>query len=289
LSKEVSAFANAEGGVIIIGIAEKREGKARVASQIDDGVDILEWNPERLQQLIESNVSPYLTGIRIKTVFLNNERTRAAYVISVPQGTTAYQASDRRYYGRSEYESKALPDHEIRLRMFRGKVANAVIHIHKYQVEAEWFTGHRRFVLAGQQKINRDAPPDRYRCKFSISLKNVGKINITEFKVCINFSDQCSLQNFEESYKDSWTTPGNLLMDSQLSQEFMKINVYPEDTFHIEEKSFTINNLQELVEKKLELHWKLYLNNTSPIEGRIDIGAALNDIARSSFTEEKAG
>jgi hypothetical protein len=51
LTREVSAFANTEGGTIVVRIGEKREGRARVASFIDDGVDIHTWSPERLQQL----------------------------------------------------------------------------------------------------------------------------------------------------------------------------------------------------------------------------------------------
>ena len=61
LCKEVSAFANTEGGTIVIGIEEAREGKSRIAKGLDAGVNSLEWWPEKLQQLIEGNVRPYLT------------------------------------------------------------------------------------------------------------------------------------------------------------------------------------------------------------------------------------
>ncbi len=135
LSKEVSAFANTVGGVIVIGISESREGKKlRVAKNIDEGIDTTIWNPERVQQLIVSNVKPFLPGVRVNPIFLDEERTRCAYVIYIPEGTTAYQASDDKYYGRVEFESKSLPDHEIRLRMFKGKLANAVIQIDQLSI-----------------------------------------------------------------------------------------------------------------------------------------------------------
>ena len=62
LSKEASAFANSEGGVIIVGIKERREGKSRVADDLDDGIDPTVVSPQWLQQLVQANLSPYLPG-----------------------------------------------------------------------------------------------------------------------------------------------------------------------------------------------------------------------------------
>ena len=128
LSKEVSALANTEGGELFLGIDEDKKGRPRTATSID-GIPITVLAPERLQQLIEGNVSPYLPGIRIQRIKLSVFSDRVAFVIQIPQGSTAYQAKDGRYYGRSEFEAKHLPDHEIRLRMNRGRIAKASIHL----------------------------------------------------------------------------------------------------------------------------------------------------------------
>ena len=125
LSKEISSFANTEGGEVFLGIDEDRKAKPKVATIID-GVSI-EIAPETLQRTIEGNISPYLPGIRFQRVQLPDMPSRVVYVIQVPQGNTAYQAKDGRYYGRSEFEAKFLPDHEVRLRMNRGKQACAEI------------------------------------------------------------------------------------------------------------------------------------------------------------------
>ena len=87
LSKEISAFANSEGGEIVIGIREKKDGKTRVADDIDEGVDASQVSVEWLQQVAQSNVSPYLSGLRVRRIALSGSRTgRAAFVIYVPQG-----------------------------------------------------------------------------------------------------------------------------------------------------------------------------------------------------------
>ena len=87
--------------------------KPRVASRLD-GVSP-EVAPERLQQTIEGNISPYLPGMRVKTVRLSTPPGKVLFVIRIPKGSTAYQAKDGRYYGRSEFQAKHLPDHEVRL------------------------------------------------------------------------------------------------------------------------------------------------------------------------------
>jgi len=133
LSEEVSALANTEGGELFVGIEEDRKTRPRVALALD-GVPA-SLAPERLQQLIEGNVSPYLPGIRVQRVRLSKFSDKVVFIIQVPQGNTAYQAKDGRYYGRSEYEAKFLPDHEVRLRMSRGRTTRGLVSLRILKVE----------------------------------------------------------------------------------------------------------------------------------------------------------
>lgn len=104
----LSAFANTEGGTVLIGVPEVRDGKRRVAGDAD-GVDDGRFSVDDLQRTIEGNLSPYLPGMRVYRVPLSSKPGRSVVVVDVPQGATAYQAVDRMYYGRSEFEAKALP------------------------------------------------------------------------------------------------------------------------------------------------------------------------------------
>ncbi|HVS37477.1 MAG TPA: ATP-binding protein, partial [Gemmataceae bacterium] len=132
LSREVSAFANSEGGILVVGMEDDRNTKPRVAKQLD-GVPVGKGHaiesPDQWQQIVDSCVSPFLPGLRIKQIRLSgNLEGLFALVVYVPPGNTAYQARDHLYYSRSEFEAKSLPDHEVRLRMMRGRVAQAQLH-----------------------------------------------------------------------------------------------------------------------------------------------------------------
>jgi hypothetical protein len=155
IAKEVSAFANTEGGVLLIGIETGKDAEKAIAVAISEGVDPSIRKPEWLQHIVASNISPPLNGIIVRTIPLSGAKIgRVAYVIEIPKGETAYQSSaDFKYYGRHELESKALADNEIRLRMHRKRDAHAVIEI----FTASKMTAEQEFNQRQAQLADMDA------------------------------------------------------------------------------------------------------------------------------------
>lgn len=108
IAKDVSAFANSDGGLIIYGVQEK--GHLPVSK--DGGVDHNKYSRERLEQIILSNVSPRIDDVRIAQIPLS--ATTSIYAIKVPKSFRApHQAANKKYYKRFNFESSAMEDYEI--------------------------------------------------------------------------------------------------------------------------------------------------------------------------------
>jgi len=283
LSKAISALANTEGGELILGVAEEPKSRPRVVSRIDGVPTTIA--PERLQQLLEGNVYPYLPGMRVLRVRLSPLPERVVFVIQVPQGTTAYQANDGRYYGRSEFEAKHLPDHEIRLRMSRGKVARATVRLRLRRVifgaakEAELRTKHAPAIDA----IRTDAAdavrrfPEllelmEARCHpdeitFDLVLRNDSELTIRQ--PALELREERSQQLF-----DGWTVRGTSL-PSRL--EMRDEVIYPGDEREITGSECTLQCKRDavLALRDYLVRWKVFLDNSPPSSGEIDVGSEI--------------
>lgn len=115
LSKDVSAFANSEGGDIIFGVAEVGKPPSRFGD-IDEGIDPLNVSPEWLEQVLNSSIHRRIDGLRIHPIELKKSKPgRYAYVVHIPKSYNApHQASDKRYYKRFNFESAPMEDYEVR-------------------------------------------------------------------------------------------------------------------------------------------------------------------------------
>ncbi len=112
ISKDVSAFANSAGGVIVYGMKEN----GHVPTALDAGYDPGDITKEWLEQVINSNIQRKIDGVRINQIQLTTQAPgRVAYVVHVPQSYRApHQANDKKFYKRYEFESKPMEEYEIR-------------------------------------------------------------------------------------------------------------------------------------------------------------------------------
>jgi hypothetical protein len=296
LSQDISAFANAEGGTILIGISEKRS-RPRIALELDEGIDPNLFSPEWLQQVVETSIRPHLRGIECQIVPLSGEREgRVAYRISVPRGDTAYQASDFVYYMRNGFTTEPMPDHLVRLLMLRGSVARAELTI-------------------GNCDIVTKNELDEYR--FDLMVSNPGEITIQDFllSVSISITDE-SFQMWaptmfvdnEEAIRNELKSVESMLEIGEDIDEYKKHEMlhgpgipfqsgdtlrcsyrrvmqllyqidgrklFPKDRLVFPGGKWLIEAIPHEVPIVLyqpRLNWRIYIDNAPPCSGEIDIG-----------------
>jgi hypothetical protein len=115
ISKDVSAFANSDGGIIIYGLKEFDEGDKRHLPEGLDPIDGSQFSKEWLEQVINSTISPRITNITITPIQTDEPSLNlVVYVVEIPKGITAHQAKDKRYYRRFNFESQMMDDWEIK-------------------------------------------------------------------------------------------------------------------------------------------------------------------------------
>jgi hypothetical protein len=117
ITKDISAMANSDGGIIIYGIKEHQDNKQ--FPEIIEPINPKEYSKEWLEQVINI-IRPKIDGIIITPIIANNENF-VVYIVIVPKGDTAHQAQDLRYYKRFNFSSIPMQDYEIRDVMGRNQ------------------------------------------------------------------------------------------------------------------------------------------------------------------------
>lgn len=108
---EVTAFANAGGGTLIIGLDEIQLDGKSYAGDISPVQDT-RMTQDRLREFIVSNTDPVLRGFTINHIQVDGG---SVFIVNVEEGDTAYQNTcDRKYYGR--VDASAQPMHGFAIR-----------------------------------------------------------------------------------------------------------------------------------------------------------------------------
>jgi len=110
ISKDVSAFANSDGGIIIYGI-EEEDHVPKNFHFVDGNLITKEW----LEQVIQTRIHRKIPGLKIIPIRFEKKIEKSIYVVKIPESIDApHQTSDKRFYKRYNFESVQMEEYEIR-------------------------------------------------------------------------------------------------------------------------------------------------------------------------------
>ena len=123
IAKDVSAFANSDGGVIVYGMEEQNH-KAHSLSYIDGNIYTKEW----LEQVIQDNIQRRLEGLEIFPIRKDGDIAKSIYVVKIPRSSnTPHMSIDKCYYKRNNFRSVKMEEYEVRDLFYRESTPNLKI------------------------------------------------------------------------------------------------------------------------------------------------------------------
>ncbi len=116
LSEVTTAFANSVGGLVLLGVAEKKDEDEK-GNTIRIRPGEITWGPrsltrEKVESELISRVHPWVQGLTIHTI--RDAEGNVIFLVDVPQSVNPpHQAADRRYYLRYNFQNLPMDHYQI--------------------------------------------------------------------------------------------------------------------------------------------------------------------------------
>lgn len=112
LAKDVCAFANSSGGIILFGIDEDSDAKASELTGVD--IESEDELVRRIQQILNARISPRIPGIRFRKIDLENGKS--VFVVEIPKSfVSPHMVKEDRFYFRDSAMRHIMDEQELRI------------------------------------------------------------------------------------------------------------------------------------------------------------------------------
>jgi hypothetical protein len=261
ICKDVSAFANSDGGVLIYGI-EERENKAFSFSFVDGNAVTKEW----LDQVIKDGIQRRIDGIRIHPVRIDSDMGKTVYVVEVLVSPLAphITTKDNKFYKRFNFHSVAMEEYEVRNTYNR-----------KQDIKLE--VGEVRVGRNTSDKSTLKARSFIYTV--TINLSNVGRVLAKDYRLKVYLPNTASMSAFDNTLVNSTDDIlGNSVANLQTP------TIFPGEELSV--LHFELGLSYEVHHKSVPLHCFIY-TETGTTDVVVEIADKIAPIQEKAFEELK--
>lgn len=205
ISKDISAFANSDGGVVIYGVIEKNN----TPEQIDDSLEQFNKSKEWLENVVTSNINPIIDGVII-TPINNPDSGNQLFVIEVPMSARApHMANDRRYYKRFNFKSQPMEHYEIE--DIRNRATTPDLDLNIFQFKNDFENDSDKFVCEFNFQVMNTANSIVNHYNINVYCPKIWQINLDGF----NFIGDVELNigkgiHSSRCYSKNYSVPNNM-------------------------------------------------------------------------------
>jgi hypothetical protein len=234
IGKDVSSFANSDGGILIYGIIEQ-DHKATSISFIDGN----EYSKEWLEQVINSTIQRRITDLIIFPIRQGNNIAKTIYLIKIPQSNdTPHLNIDKKFYKRFNFQSVPMEEYEIR-QLYNRRVKSELF-------IAEWSVRYSK----------ADHSDKKWRLTCEVSIVNTGNISEDKYKINVIFENFNKLINisFPQPHHDYTFLDNNRVKISAAGS----MPIFPNETLNVA-RFFLEVPIQKTEEALLNVTIKVYL------------------------------
>ncbi|QSW89588.1 ATP-binding protein [Flavobacterium endoglycinae] len=281
ISKDVSAFANSDGGIIVYGIKEHQ-----INRHLPDSIDPVDRkliSKEWLEQIIQSKIRPRIDGIIIHSITVDENSDQVVYAVEIPKSNTAHQAHDKRYYKRFNFNSEPMYDYEIRdvLNRTKAPIIDIELEIIKTTREIKKPFGLPEFTFGQNGKaVKAPEPVKEYKTQYTLRVyaRNTGKIlanylnaylKIPEIHLTDDYENQNGITNLfmENTIRD--------IVDSKWVADIgggYSIPKYGPSRYDpiLPTRSLMLKDIKiqdSVFDSDIDLEWVVYCDNAEPRNG----------------------
>lgn len=280
ISKDVSAFANSDGGLIIYGVNEDKVYRHLPGSI--DAIDRKQFSKEWLEQIIQNRISPRINGIMIHSISINGNENDVVYAVEIPKSDTAHQAFDKKYYKRYNFNSEPMHDYEIRDTLNRSKNPKIILEFKIYKKEklvpkSNTNTSGVSFGYNDTGLIMESNMDSRTYCTLNIRAKNEGKILGRYLNAYVHIPTKYLISQKEPKEVTTLYYENTVREKIEIGrQAYSPIEQYGPSQYKpiLPTRDMLLKNIEvneEILNSNEFIKWVVYCDNAQPIEGETSI------------------